>query len=316
MVVVETVRAGSTHPTVKPVKLMQWLVRFVTPPGGTVLDPFAGSGATGTAADLEGRHAILIERESQYVRDIEGLSDFQCGRCEKWWSIGDAPSDRSEWCCPWYGLLDEFDAICPERHCMLFVGLGDVRVPMVSNAEVVAAYRLILGREPEDDEVVASHARQADTLADLRERFFSSPEFVQPFTARLSGGTLDSPAMEIELDASPEQLIAMRNQIEENWRRLGIDDPHWSVLSHDNYRAANIEQTKAAFFDSGRDFLKQCVTTFQRCGLDVKSLLFPPRGDDLFRVRVWGRPLHGLAGRGVWQDNRSGHFQQSSSVGS
>jgi site-specific DNA-methyltransferase (adenine-specific) len=64
-------RAGSTHPTVKPIKLLQWLVRLVTPPGGTVLDPFAGSGTTGAAADLEGRNAILIEREAQYVADIE-----------------------------------------------------------------------------------------------------------------------------------------------------------------------------------------------------------------------------------------------------
>lgn len=43
-------RAGSKHPTVKPVALMRWLVRLVTPPGGTVLDPFAGSGTTGAAA--------------------------------------------------------------------------------------------------------------------------------------------------------------------------------------------------------------------------------------------------------------------------
>jgi site-specific DNA-methyltransferase (adenine-specific) len=64
-------RAGSTHPTVKPIKLLQWLIRLVTPPGGTVLDPFAGSGTTGAAADLEGRNAILIEREAQYVADIK-----------------------------------------------------------------------------------------------------------------------------------------------------------------------------------------------------------------------------------------------------
>ena len=43
-------RVGSTHPTVKPVDLMQYLVRLVTPPGGCVLDPFAGTGTTGEAA--------------------------------------------------------------------------------------------------------------------------------------------------------------------------------------------------------------------------------------------------------------------------
>jgi hypothetical protein len=64
-------RAGSKHPTVKPVKLMQWLVRLITPPGGTTLDPFAGSGTTGAAAFLEGFNAVLIEREAEYQADIE-----------------------------------------------------------------------------------------------------------------------------------------------------------------------------------------------------------------------------------------------------
>lgn len=45
---------GVQHPTVKPVALMQWLVRLVTPPGGTVLEPFAGSGTTAEACVLEG----------------------------------------------------------------------------------------------------------------------------------------------------------------------------------------------------------------------------------------------------------------------
>jgi DNA modification methylase len=63
-------RLGSKHPTVKPVDLMQWLCRLVTPPGGVVLDPFAGSGSTGIACLAEGFDTILIEREADYVADI------------------------------------------------------------------------------------------------------------------------------------------------------------------------------------------------------------------------------------------------------
>jgi len=59
------------HPTVKPIDLMRWLCRLVTPPGGLVLDPFAGTGTTGEAAVLEGMRAVLIEREAEYVADIE-----------------------------------------------------------------------------------------------------------------------------------------------------------------------------------------------------------------------------------------------------
>jgi hypothetical protein len=63
-------RLGSKHPTVKPLDLMQYLVRLVTPPGGTVLDLFAGTGTTGEAAWREGFRAVLIEREAEYQADI------------------------------------------------------------------------------------------------------------------------------------------------------------------------------------------------------------------------------------------------------
>jgi site-specific DNA-methyltransferase (adenine-specific) len=55
----ESVR--NSHPTVKPIELMRWLVRLVTPEGGTVLDPFTGSGTTGIAAVLEGRDFLGAE---------------------------------------------------------------------------------------------------------------------------------------------------------------------------------------------------------------------------------------------------------------
>ena len=58
---------GTAHPTVKPVALMRWLVRLVTPPGGIVLDPFAGSGATLEAALLEGFQCVGIELADEYL---------------------------------------------------------------------------------------------------------------------------------------------------------------------------------------------------------------------------------------------------------
>ena len=62
----ETKRVNS-HPTVKPTDLMAWLVRLITPPGGIVLDPFAGSGSTCVAARREGFFFIGIEQELEYV---------------------------------------------------------------------------------------------------------------------------------------------------------------------------------------------------------------------------------------------------------
>lgn len=63
-------RLGSKHPTVKPVDVMQWLCRLITPPGGLVLDAFAGTGTTGEAAFREGFRAVLIERAPKFQDDI------------------------------------------------------------------------------------------------------------------------------------------------------------------------------------------------------------------------------------------------------
>lgn len=77
-------RIGSKHPTVKPIDLMQWLVRLVTPPRGCVLDPFAGTGTTGEAAWREGMRAVLVEREAEYVTDIKRrLELMQAGPDER-----------------------------------------------------------------------------------------------------------------------------------------------------------------------------------------------------------------------------------------
>jgi site-specific DNA-methyltransferase (adenine-specific) len=69
-------RAPNHHPTVKPINLMRWLCRLVTPPGGLILDPFLGSGTTGCAAALEGFDFVGIEREPEYIAIAEARIAF------------------------------------------------------------------------------------------------------------------------------------------------------------------------------------------------------------------------------------------------
>jgi DNA modification methylase len=64
--------------TVKPIALMRWLVRLVGREGAVILDPFAGSGTTGIATELERMQFIGIEREEEYVRIAEARI--------RWWS--------------------------------------------------------------------------------------------------------------------------------------------------------------------------------------------------------------------------------------
>ena len=66
------------HPTVKPVKLMQYLVRLITPPNGKVLDPFCGSGTTGIACKLEGFEFVGIEQDAEYCKIAEArIQNYQ-----------------------------------------------------------------------------------------------------------------------------------------------------------------------------------------------------------------------------------------------
>ena len=67
---------ANTHPTVKPIALMRWLVRLVTPPGGTVLDPFLGSGTTAVAATLEGFEWVGCEMTEDYWPIIEARVEW------------------------------------------------------------------------------------------------------------------------------------------------------------------------------------------------------------------------------------------------
>ena len=67
---------ANTHPTVKPVALMRWLVRLVTPPNGTVFDPFLGSGTTAVAATLEGLEWVGCEMTEDYWPIIEARVEW------------------------------------------------------------------------------------------------------------------------------------------------------------------------------------------------------------------------------------------------
>ena len=103
-------RIGSKHPTVKPVALMRWLARLVTPDGGTILDPFAGTGTTGHAALLEGFKATLIEREAEYRADIaRRMGLVFAGRVER---VAARMKARGQ-TAPVGGLFDGMDAQPP-----------------------------------------------------------------------------------------------------------------------------------------------------------------------------------------------------------
>lgn len=76
----ESKNTKNNHPTVKPVELMRYLCRLITPKGGLVLDPFGGSGTTGVGAVLEGFDFILIEQEEEFVKIAEARIAYWSGK--------------------------------------------------------------------------------------------------------------------------------------------------------------------------------------------------------------------------------------------
>ena len=70
-------KMNNFHPTVKPTPLMEYLIKLVTPKGGTVLDPFTGSGSTGKAALRNGYKFIGVELTEEYLPIIQGRLDYE-----------------------------------------------------------------------------------------------------------------------------------------------------------------------------------------------------------------------------------------------
>src|SRR5471032_2177766 len=107
------------------------------------------------------------------------------------------------------------------------------RLEGVSREDVIWAYRLLLGREPEDEDSIRAQQTAPDRR-DLVERFLDSAEFhavragvkVRGVGSQRFGG-----ALQIETDADPERLAVLVERVAQTWRGLGETRPHWSVLT-------------------------------------------------------------------------------------
>jgi SAM-dependent methyltransferase len=145
----------------------------------------------------------------------------------------------------------------------------------VTPEEVRAAYRLILGREPESEAVVAAHAAGARDLAALRATFVASPEFVQvnarTFLRWASNWTASRRHGAIETECAPEELGRLFAHIRDVWSRLGEVEPHFSVLSHGAYKPEHIRATLPHFLASGRAEAEQLSDELAGHGLPAKG---------------------------------------------
>ena len=147
---------------------------------------------------------------------------------------------------------------------------------MINPRDVENAYRLILGREPENDELVNRYATEITDLNALRYLFLSSTEFRHQFeqvhTPKRFRRGFNGPAMKVELNAKPEQLAKLYAKTAAQWHHLGETEPYWSVITQENYLQSHFQQSREVFYATGEQEAKVLDSTLERHLIEPRPL--------------------------------------------
>jgi SAM-dependent methyltransferase len=141
----------------------------------------------------------------------------------------------------------------------------------VAEKEVTAAYRMLLGREPSVEE--ARLWLSVESVGEIRRIFMESDEFRAMLPNGNDGPTrdrlpLDVAPIAVEWCASLHLQDALFSYVTRTWTNLGELEPHWSVLSSDQFKSGNIEQNRAEFYASGAVDAQRIVAILRRNGAE------------------------------------------------
>ncbi|HJT97416.1 MAG TPA: class I SAM-dependent methyltransferase [Rhodanobacteraceae bacterium] len=146
---------------------------------------------------------------------------------------------------------------------------GAARPVAAGTEAIVWAYRLFLNREPESEATVERFARELRTWEDVRRAFATSEEFsnlvVRSARPSLNG---KEPPMQIESVDDPSEVARLLDHIAKTWTRFGDTEPHFSVLTDERFKSANIEATRDTFNASGEDAVDRLNAALARAGAD------------------------------------------------
>jgi len=122
----------------------------------------------------------------------------------------------------------------------------------IDRAIVVACYRYLLGREPENERAI-QEKREIESVAELIRHFTSSSEYRRHSIIRYLRSAYSSLYYKIDYDIQDQRLSALFDRIKQQWARLGDQEPFWSVLTLENYLVANLEDSQVReFYESGK----------------------------------------------------------------
>ena len=150
---------------------------------------------------------------------------------------------------------------------------------MITPEEVSHAYKLFLGREPENADVVAGYCQNAETLDQLSRIFMNSPEFMRRMGSALEKPPVNRhrhpfkvPKIPVQTQVSPELLEQMFSRIHSQWDNLGATEPYWSIVTQPQNYMAEFEQNREQFFVSGNSTCQNFLATLRRCGINPTQL--------------------------------------------
>lgn len=151
---------------------------------------------------------------------------------------------------------------------------------MITKEEVTLAYRLILGREPENEDVVNNLCQNTHTHLALSEVLLTSPEFLQRMEETLKNQPkfirhrhpLILPKIPVAIDVSNDLIEQMFERIHQEWENLGQNEPFWSVVTQPQYLQAEFEAHRDQFFGSGNYICQVFLASLRRCGVNPASL--------------------------------------------
>ncbi len=213
----------------------------------------------------------IYQRHKDRIAIQEALLNLQIQRSQKprdgaievktGWLSTEGNSETQPWVA--LGLVTDSGDLPPNHQ---FENL-DSRT--VDRDDVIAAYRLILGREPESEAVIRGHMKN-QSLQSLRETFLNSEEFkrVIPQPSRHNGLPMTVMPLEIEVDTDPATLAKMAEKTGEYWNAIGRNAPHWSVVTAKEFLPENIADNKEAFFQSSAVDQEIILSGLARHGLD------------------------------------------------
>lgn len=143
---------------------------------------------------------------------------------------------------------------------------------MLDREHVIWAYRCFFGREPESDDVIELH-RNYPAWESLRQAFLRSGEFsYSPQVVSGIGRFARAPSISVDLPEDSAQLQPMFDHVAASWAKLGNEEPHWSVVTADNFKSDRIAETEQEFYESGSGDADLVQAFFARNGQSLAGI--------------------------------------------